>query len=110
MADERDTDGRTPRPRIFTTQTWERMGLLFKALADPTHLRIVYALIDGERSVSDIARAVQMSPSAVSHQLSHLRLMRLVRSRRDGRTVFYSLDDDHVQALFMQGLEHVSHE
>ncbi len=110
MADERDTDGRTPRPRIFTTQTWERMSLLFKALADPTHLRIVYALIDGERSVSDIARAVQMSPSDISHELIHLRLVRLVVSRRDGRTVYYRLADDDVYTLFMRCLEHISHE
>ena len=110
MADDHDDDGRARRLRPFTTQTWERMSLLFKALADPTHLRIIHSLIDGERSVGDVARAVQMSPSDVSHELNHLRLVRLVRSRRDGRIVYYRLDDEDIYTLFMRGLDHVSHE
>jgi len=110
MHSEQETEGLPRRFRPFTTQTWDKMTLLFKAFADPTRLRILHTLFDGERSVSDIARAVQLSPSAVSHQLSLLRLMRLVRSRRDGRTVYYTLDDDHVHTLFEQGLEHVSHD
>ena len=90
--------------------TFDQVAQLFKALGDPTRLRILYALLGQERSVGDIAAAVHMSTSAVSHQLSYLRTMRLVRHRREGRAVFYALDDDHVRSLFTQGLEHASHD
>ena len=110
MSDTWDGEFERRRLRPFTTQTWERMSLVYKALADPTHLRILHALIDRERSVGDVARAVQLSASAASHELSHLRLVRLVRSRRDGRTVYYRLDDEHVRDLFMRGLDHATHD
>lgn len=87
----------------------ERMMLLFKSFADSTRIRILYELLENELSVGEIAKRVDMSPSAVSHQLAFLRMMRLVKNRRDGRTVFYSLDDEHVQQLFQQGFEHVVH-
>ena len=82
---------------------------LFSTLSDPTRLRIISVLLDHEMSVGDIAAQLAMTESAVSHQLRGLRQMRLVRSRKDGRQVFYALDDDHVEKLYLLGLEHVEH-
>lgn len=79
----------------------------FRVLADPTRVRILDALSAAELCVCDLATLLGVSESAVSHQLRLLRGMRLVRSRREGRMVFYSLDDHHVIGLFQQGLQHV---
>ena len=79
----------------------------FKALGDPTRVRILDALSHGELCVCDLAALVSISQSAVSHQLRLLRNLRLVRPRRDGRMVFYALDDRHIMTLFRQGLRHV---
>jgi ArsR family transcriptional regulator len=79
----------------------------FKVLGDATRVRILDALSRSELCVCDIARLLGLSESAVSHQLRLLRGMRLVRPRRAGRMVFYSLDDQHIVGLFKQGLEHV---
>jgi ArsR family transcriptional regulator len=79
----------------------------FKVLGDATRVRILDALLRSELCVHDIARLLGLSESAVSHQLRLLRGMRVVRARRDGRLVFYALDDQHIVGLFEQGLEHV---
>ena len=79
----------------------------FRVLGDPTRVRILDALADGELCVCDIAELAGISESAVSHQLRLLRNTRIVRTRRDGRMIFYALDDKHVLALFRQGLRHV---
>ena len=79
----------------------------FSALGDPTRVRILDALSHGELCVCDLAAVLGLSQSAVSHQLRLLRGMRLVRPRRDGRVVFYSLDDQHIMAIFKQTLQHV---
>ena len=79
----------------------------FSALGDPTRVRILDALSHGELCVCDMAAVLGLSQSAVSHQLRLLRGMRLVRPRRDGRIVFYSLDDQHIMSLFRQTLQHV---
>jgi ArsR family transcriptional regulator len=79
----------------------------FRALGDPTRVRILDALSHGELCVCDLAALVAMSQSAVSHQLRLLRNLRLVRPRREGRMVFYALDDQHIMTLFRQGLRHV---
>jgi DNA-binding transcriptional ArsR family regulator len=79
----------------------------FSALGDPTRVRILDALSHGELCVCDLAAVLKLSQSAVSHQLRLLRGMRLVRPRRDGRIVFYSLDDQHIISLFKQTLQHV---
>jgi ArsR family transcriptional regulator, lead/cadmium/zinc/bismuth-responsive transcriptional repressor len=79
----------------------------FSALSDPTRVRILDALSHGELCVCDLAAVLSLSQSAVSHQLRLLRGMRLVRPRRDGRIVFYSLDDQHIISLFRQTLQHV---
>jgi ArsR family transcriptional regulator len=82
---------------------------LFRALSDPTRLRIISVLLEGEMNVGEIAARLAMTESAVSHQLRGLRQMRLVCSRKNGRQVFYSLDDDHVAKLYRMGLDHVEH-
>jgi DNA-binding transcriptional ArsR family regulator len=79
----------------------------FRALGDPTRVRILDALSRAELCVCDIATLLSLGESAVSHQLRLLRSLRLVRSRRAGRMVFYALDDAHIVRLFAQGLEHV---
>ena len=87
----------------------ERLADLFSALSDSSRLRIISALLKGEMNVGELAESVELSHSAVSHQLRGLRHMRLVRARKSGREVFYALDDDHVARLFQLGLEHVEH-
>lgn len=79
----------------------------FKALGDPTRVRLLDALSKAELCVCDLAGLLGLTESAVSHQLRLLRGMRLVRARRDGRMVFYALDDEHILSLFKQGLRHV---
>jgi len=82
---------------------------LFSSLSDTNRIRIIAALLDGEMGVSALAGKLKMTESAVSHQLRGLRQMHLVRARRQGRQVFYRLDDDHVSRLFNLGLDHVEH-
>jgi ArsR family transcriptional regulator len=86
-----------------------RLAGVFKALADPTRLRIVSMLAHHELCVCDIAGSLGMTHSAVSHQLRMMRDMRVVKPRKDGRMVYYSLDDDHIHDLFDRGVEHVLH-
>jgi DNA-binding transcriptional ArsR family regulator len=82
----------------------------FRILGDPTRVRIVDALADGELCVHEIADRVDISESAVSHQLRLMRSLRIVRGRREGRCVYYTLDDQHILSLFQQGLRHVTEE
>lgn len=87
--------------------TFISLAETFKVLGDPTRLKILYALSEEELCVCELTMLLGMTQSAVSHQLRILRNMRLVKYRREGRSVFYSLDDDHIRKLFEQGLEHV---
>ena len=80
---------------------------LFRVFGDSTRIKILYALHDNELCVQDIANAVQLSQSAVSHQLRVLKDTKLVRFRRDGKTVYYALDDDHVRSILSWGMEHI---
>ena len=80
---------------------------LFKVFGDSTRIRILLALYDKEMSVNDIANNLNMSQSAISHQLKNLKVSKLIKNRRDGTTIYYSLDDDHVYHIIEQGLEHV---
>ena len=82
---------------------------LFRAMSDPTCLRIISALLEQENNVKILAIFVGISESAMSHQLRTLRLMRLVKSYKQGREVFYCLDDDHVIDLFKRSLDHIQH-
>jgi DNA-binding transcriptional ArsR family regulator len=84
-----------------------QLAELFRALSDPSRVRIIAVLIDGETNVGALAEIVGISESAVSHQLRTLRQMRLVRARKQGREVYYAIDDDHVNELFQRGLDHV---
>lgn len=96
-------------PITLDEQTAAQVAELFAAFSDPSRVRMIAALVGCELNVSALAAAVGLSQSAVSHQLRGLRQMRLVRARKVGREVFYCLDDDHVTALFQQGLNHVLH-
>ena len=80
---------------------------LFRIFGDSTRVRILYALFESEMCVCDIAQLLGMTQSAISHQLRALKNVRLVKSRREGKTVFYALADDHVKTIIDQGLEHV---
>lgn len=86
-----------------------RLAELFKIIGDPTRVRILSALDAAELCVYDIAAVVGMTQSAVSHQLRVLRGAHLVKARREGKHVFYSLDDEHVRQLFERGLDHIHH-
>ena len=100
---------RTPPPPL-SAATAQALAETFRVLGDPTRIRLIAAMAVGERCVGDLAELVGMSESAVSHQLRMLRAARLVRTRRAGRQVFYTLDDAHIFALFQQGLSHVHEE
>ncbi len=80
---------------------------LFKVFGDSTRLRIMYTLFDGENSVGAIAESLSMEQSTISHQLRVLRTNKLVKVRRDGKQIYYSLDDDHVKKIIEMGLDHV---
>ena len=80
---------------------------LFRVFGDSTRIKILYALHDNELCVQDIANAVQLSQSAVSHQLRVLKDSKLVRFRREGKTVYYALDDDHVRSILSLGMDHI---
>lgn len=81
---------------------------LFKVFGDSTRIRILLALYKGEMSVNEIANELNMSQSAISHQLKNLKFSKLIKNRRAGKTIYYSLDDDHVYNIIKQGLEHVN--
>lgn len=81
----------------------------FKILGDPTRIKILHILSKQEMCVCDIAAALYMGQSAISHQLRTLRSARLVKYRKDGKVAWYSLDDEHIVALMSQGLKHVEH-
>ena len=83
------------------------IGELFKGFADPTRVHILYLLADREQCVTDIAEAVAVSQSGVSHQLRILKQMHLIKFRRDGKNIWYSLADYHVRTILKMGLEHV---
>ncbi len=80
---------------------------LYKTFGDTTRIKILYVLFESELCVCDIAQLLNMSQSAISHQLRVLKQAKLVRYRREGKTVFYSLADDHVRTILGQGMEHV---
>lgn len=81
---------------------------IFKALSDTTRIKILHALMLQELCVCDIAATISLSESAVSHQLRLLRSKKIVKFRRDGKVLYYSLDDNHIENLLKQGLEHVN--
>ena len=82
----------------------------FKVFADSTRIRILYVLKCSEMCVCDIAQSLNMTQSAISHQLRVLKQMKLVKNRRDGKTIFYSLADEHITMILSQGMEHIEEE
>ena len=95
---------------MYNEVTLYDLAELFKIFGDSSRIRILYSLFDGERNVSDLSEGLQMTQSAVSHQLRILKGAKLVRARREGKNIFYSLADEHVRTIMGQGLEHVVEE
>ncbi|MDZ5473134.1 metalloregulator ArsR/SmtB family transcription factor [Bacillus sp. 31A1R] len=93
---------------FLTTETVDEVSRVFKALADPTRIKILYLLSQEECSVNHIAEVLELTQSAVSHQLSFLRNLKLVKYRRDGNSFFYTYDDEHVITILNQVISHVS--
>lgn len=96
-------------PNLLNESQARRMAELFTALGDATRVKIIAALLNGPMNVQALAGVTGISESGVSHQLRSLRQMRLVLPRKDGRQVFYSLDDEHVTDLFQRALDHITH-
>ena len=108
------SDALTPQERAERVRQWmvpldmaQDLAEMFKALSDPTRLRIITALAQGEVCVHELSEALGMSQSAVSHQLRLLRHQGLVRGRREGRHIYYRLADEHVYDLLKQALDHL---
>ena len=95
------------RTRLLAPTRARTLAGVFKSLSDPTRLRIVSLLAEREFCVTDLAAALGMEQSTISHQLRDMRAQRLVAFRREAQHVFYRLDDPHVRSLFEQGLEHI---
>ena len=95
---------------VIDREMADRLAALFSAMSDPTRLRLLGVLSHHELNVTDLARAIDMSESATSHQLRLLRALRVVRSRKQGREVFYSLDDEHIHDLLDRATAHLTHE
>ena len=95
--------------KMLENEHIEDIVILFKALSDETRMKIVSALQQDELCVSDIAEIVDMTSSSVSHQLKQLKFAGLIKARRDGKNIYYSLDDDHVGAILEIALAHVTH-
>ena len=85
----------------------DSLAELFKVFGDPTRIRILFVLFETEVCVCDLAKALNMTQSAVSHQLRILKQSRLVKNRREGKSIFYSLADNHVRTMIAQGREHI---
>lgn len=95
------------RPTFPCDEHLYALADLYKVFGDSTRIRILYALFEAELCVCDIADLLEMSPSAISHQLRVLKQARLVKYRREGKTVFYALKDDHVRTILGQGMDHI---
>lgn len=98
---------RQVQPEVLSTEKAQRMAEFFSALSDPHRLKLLSALAQQELCVCDLAAAVKMGESAVSHQLRVLRSQRLVKYYRQGRNVYYGLADDHIMALYREVAEHL---
>ena len=96
--------------KLPSTTTFENLAKLFKLIGDPTRCRILFALDNEEMCVCDIANVLKMTESAVSHQLRLLRQSQIVKTRKSGKEVYYTLDDEHIQKLFEIALEHINHQ
>ena len=100
----KDTLSKMPEDDLFN-----KLAEFFKILGDTTRAKILFALDQNEMCVCDIANVLGMSKSSISHQLGTLRRMNIVKCRKQGKEVYYTIDDDHVQKLFELGIEHIEH-
>lgn len=109
--DDRDCEGvEQAKEGLVDSETAQEVAQIFKALSDPTRVRLISVLVEHELCVHSIVEALGMTQSAISHQLQTLRMLRLVRSRKEGKHVYYTLDDTHIANLYRQGLAHIRHE
>lgn len=92
---------------ILNEQQAAHVAELFRSFSDTSRVRIISALVSGEMNISALAESVGISESAISHHMRGLRQMRIVQSRRDGKEVYYQVEDEHIVALFQQGVNHV---
>jgi len=104
-----NADVQAVKDHLVNDMTASDVADLFKALGDPTRVRIIHALLQSELCVHDLTVVLGMGQSAVSHQLRILRNMRIVKRRKEGKTVYYSLDDEHVAQIFKLTLDHLNH-
>ncbi len=104
-----NTEVQTNKEQQLDEETLFVVSQTFKALSDPTRIRILNLLCTDEHSVNDIAEILDLGQSTVSHQLRFLKNLRLVKYRREGTTLYYSKDDDHIMNLLMQAIEHATH-
>ncbi|MDW7673674.1 MAG: metalloregulator ArsR/SmtB family transcription factor [Bacillota bacterium] len=95
--------------RMLLPEQSKRLAETFKVLGDPNRVQLINVLTNREMCVCDLAVVLDMSVSAVSHQLRLLRNLNIVKYRKDGKMVYYTLDDHHIERLFKEGLEHISH-
>ncbi|MFZ7103173.1 MAG: ArsR/SmtB family transcription factor [Peptococcaceae bacterium] len=94
---------------LLEEEAVQNLSAIFKAFGDPTRLKILHCLKQAEMCVCDISVILEMSQSAISHQLRVLRNLRLVKHRKEGKNVYYSLDDEHIFRILEQGVEHIRH-
>lgn len=97
------------RERELTDEQATGIAEIFKALGDPTRIKIIYFLLNKELCVHDLGMRIGMEQSAVSHQLRYLRDLHIVKRRKEGKTVYYSLDDEHIEQIFVQTMVHLGH-
>ena len=95
------------KPKLPDVEELYDLAELFKIFGDSTRIRILYVLFEAEMCVCDIAEVLHMTQSAISHQLRLLKQAKLVKNRREGKTVYYALADDHVRTIIFQGMEHI---
>jgi len=96
------------KARALDYKALQRLSEIFKTLGDPTRLRIINTLLSGEMCVCDLSAVLDMNSSAISHQLRLLKDRHIVKLRKEGKIAYYSLDDEHVVALFSEGLKHIN--
>ena len=99
-----------PNQPILDEQTAAQVAELFRSFSDASRVRILSVLVSGELNVGALAKIIGISESAVSHHLRGLRQMRIVNARKDGKEVYYRVDDEHIIELFQQGIRHVQDE
>lgn len=97
------------KSELINDQAAVQVADWFKAFSDPTRVKIISALLKRELCVHDLTVLLEMGQSAVSHQLRYLRNLRIVKRRKVGKTVYYSLDDTHIEQIFLQTLQHTNH-